>query len=217
MMEKVRSENSSTSVPTQEQLKHYIKHVKTGAIFQMRSYEKDDKKLYLRSRNSYQVFAQQHIKQGIVSGIWKEPNEHELRKHIEEENKYFEEYSYRLIKRVIYTQLLLEVDSDLMQDHADDKDMRKLLERCETRFDRLVKDHFTRLYHTDKDYLTNFMNGIDSVVSKMAKAGVHEFLIIDKMMDEYLADPAKYTPDVIEMVKIDGQFIEEEVEPQTVE
>lgn len=216
-MEKSKSVNSSTNTSIQEQLKHYIKHVETGAIFQMRSYEKDEKKLYLRAKNSYQVFTQQHIKQGIVNGVWREPNEHELRKHIEEENKYFEEYSYRLIKRVIYTQLLLELDSDLMQDHADDKDMRKLLERCETRFERLVKDHFARLYHTDKDYLTNFMNGIDNVVSKMAKVGVHEFLIIDRMMDDYLADPAKYTPDHIEMVKIDGHIVEKEVELQIAE
>lgn len=215
MMEKLKSENSSTSVPLSELKKQYIKHVQTGAIFQTRKHDKDDKKLYLRCKNSFSVFTIQQITQGIVNGVWVEPNEHELRKHIAEENKYFEEYSYRLIKRVIYTQLLLEVDSDLIQDHSDDKDMRKLLERCETRFERLIKEHFTRLYHTDKDYLTNFMNGIDSVVTKMAKVGVHEFLIIDKMMDEYLADPAKHTPEVIEMVKIDGHI--EEVEQQTAE
>lgn len=205
-MENRKSESSGTNVPIKDLLQMYIKHVPTGAIFQTLQDTKNEDKLFLRSKNSHKSFTHQQIQQGVVDGRWTTPNEHELRKHIREENDHMEKYTHRLVKRIIYTQLMMELDSELIEDHADDKNIRSLLERSEKHFERLVKENFNRLYNVDKEYLTNFMNGINNVVSNMAKIDVHQFLAVDKLLSDFIANPDEFTPETIELIKIDGDI-----------
>ncbi len=191
-------------VPLSELQQQYIKHVETGAIFHVLQDTKKERNVFLRSKNSYKGLDKIKLQQGIVDGKWSTPNEHELRKHIELENAYYQELTYRLLKRVMFTQLLLELDNELMKDYSDDKYMHGLLTRCEKQFERLVKEEYPKLYAINKEMMMNFLNCIDEVVGKMAKLQVHEFVIVNKLIDDFLADPEAHTPETIELDKIDA-------------
>lgn len=200
-----KSENSSTNKVSAEELaKQYIKNTATGALYHVLQDKKSINNLHLRSKNRYESCNKLKLEQGIVDGKWITPNVHEIKKHIEEENAYFEALTYRLVKRIMFTQLLLELDDELVKDYSDDKYVSGLLKRCEKEFLRLVLETYPKMYSIDKQMLISFMNNIDSFVGKIAKLQVHEFVIANKMIDDYLADPNTHTPEIIQLDKIDA-------------
>lgn len=194
--------NVSNTENLEELAKSYIKH-DNGAIFQVLPHEKDFTKVWLRYRNKYEKFEYKSIRQGLVDGRWREVNVHELRKHLEAEQEYFSELNEKLVKRVILTQVLMELDDDLKKDFVDDKYMRNVLDKSEKQFSRLVEGAYDRMYKIDKTMLQNFMNQIDSLTSKCAKVPLQEFYFLNEFIDLYLADPKKYHTDTVLLDKID--------------
>ena len=188
--------NVSNTRDYAEMAKSYIKH-SNGSLFQVLTSKDNPGKVRLRTRNKYEEFSETSIKQGIVDGRWTYPNEHEVKKHIEAEEKYLTELTHRLVKRVLMTQLLMELDDDLKKDYADDKYMRSILDRSEKAFFRLTEGAYGKMYNIDKTMLQNFMKHIDTFTSKCAKVPLHEFYHLNDMMEKYLANPEAYQAEKI--------------------
>lgn len=197
------SEGSNTEVPITELIKQYVKHP-NGAIFHVLTHPKKIGYVYLNAKNGYQEFPLADIRNGFVSGAWLHVNEHELRKHLKMEKLYQEQFTYRLVKRILLTQLLLELDDELKADFENDKYIHGLLERCEKQFERLVTEQYTKFYEIDKQMVQNFLKHIEDFVGKAAKLGVHEFYHVVQMMDLYLADPEKFQSELVYLEKIDA-------------
>ena len=215
-MESQKSESSDTKTLTKEVLESYTKHVKTGAIFQVLTDPNKEGKLLLRAKNSQKVFTHLQLQQGIVNGTWTKVNEHEVRQFIEKENKHMEELNNKLVKRVILSQLLLELDDELKEDYSDDKYIHGLLERCDKAFERLIREAYKRMYDIDKTFLINLLKNVDGAVDKISKVEVQNFIPLNNLLEDFSKNPEKYIPKAVEMTILDGDVSEKEVEFEVV-
>lgn len=198
------NDSSTEQLPLSKILEQYIKYP-NGAIFQVMAHPKKVGKVLLYSKNKYLEIDFLKVKNGLVKKEYFPINEHEYRKHVKEEELYQQEFSYRLVKRILYTQLLIELDDELKQDFSDDKYVLGLLERCEKQFERLVKEQFARFYNIDKQITNNFLKQIELFVSKVSKVRIDTFFDLNEMMDQYLADPNKFKLDVVYLDKVDAE------------
>lgn len=197
-----KTNDSNTETVAKPVTDQYIKNVSSGFIYHVLPVEKDKSSVYLRTKNSYTKFKFLDIKQGIVKGIWSDPNEHEIRDFQERDKLYFQEFTFKLIKRIMYTQLLLELDDDLKEDFSDDKYMQNILEKSEKQFIRVVKETYPRMYAIDKNTLNTFMRSMEEFISKISKVLPHEFLFMNVAIDRYLENPELFTPENVEIVKV---------------
>lgn len=198
---KIESKDLSTKV--QEQSKQqYIKNVASGIIYHVVADLKNNKNVLLRKGNTFTKLLFLEIKTGIVNGRWKEPNEHEIKAFVKADNEYFQALNYKLVQRILLTQILLELGDDLRQDFMDDKYIHGLLEKCEKQFTRLIKENNARMYAIDKEMLLTLFNSVERVAKKLALRAPHEFMFFEKAIDMCIENPEQFTPENIEFVKL---------------
>lgn len=199
---KSSTKESTNALSIEEQLKEYVKHP-NGAIFRVLAHQKKVGKVYLQSKNSYREFDFIAIKNGLVDGKWLPINQHELKKHLKSEELYREQLTKKLVKRILFTQLLMELDDSLKEDYENDNYVRGILERSEKLFDRLVTEQYAKFYSIDKQIVLNFLKHIETFVDKSVNLGVEDFYQVNEMLDLYLSNPEKYRSDVVMLEKID--------------
>ena len=180
---------------------NYVKN-RNGAIFQIIEDKKNHKKMYLRSRNKYISKYVRDIKQGLVTGEWLSVNIGELRSWIADDNAYIEKLTQKLLKRVILTQLLLELDDELLVDYENNPNFRNHLNKSNKAAERIASKQYDRLYGLDKTILQNLMNEVDELTEKMASLEISEFIHLNRLMDKYKANPDTYREKVVEFIKI---------------
>lgn len=195
-------EGNNISVDIQKQLNEYVKHP-NGAIFHVLQHGKKNGKVLLHSKNSYKEFDYMTIKNGLVNGSWLPINQHELKKHLKSEELYRELLTKKLVKRILFSQLLMELDDSLKEDFEDDKYVRGILERSEKQFERLVMEQYDKFYKIDKQMVLNFLKHIETFANKAINLGVEDFYQVNEMLDLYLSNPEKYHSDVVLLEKID--------------
>lgn len=183
-------------------LNGYIKH-KNGAIFQILEDGKSINHVFLRSKNRYTRKSKRELKQGVVDGRWFNINEHEWRKWVKQDNAYIELLTQKLLKRVIYAQLLIELDDELVNDFEDMPQFRKLLERTNKESERIAAKQYDRLYSVDKKILQNLMTEIDNFTSKVSKVDLQDLFFINKAFEEFFSDPKKYRSENVELTDIE--------------
>ena len=196
------TKESTNALSIEEQLREYVKHP-NGAIFRVLVHPRKLGKVYLQSKNNYKEFDYLAIKNGLVAGDWLAINQHELKKHLKSEELYREQLTRKLIKRVLFTQLLMELDDSLKEDYENDNYIRGILERSEKLFERLVTEQYAKFYSIDKQMVLNFLKHIETFISKAINLGVEDFYQVNDMLDLYLSNPEKYRSDVVMLEKID--------------
>lgn len=197
----INTKNSSTeNKPTTDK---YIKNVASGLIYHIVPDAKLKGVVSLRSKNIYTKYNLIDLKNAIVKGKFTEPNEHEVRKWIDKDRKYYEELTYRLIKRTMYTQLLIELDDELKIDFEDNKYIRGILEKSEKQFVRLIQETYLKMYNVDKNFLITFMGNIEKFITRLSGVMPHDFIFLNVALDKYFENPELFVPETIELTKID--------------
>jgi|GEM_PF-3280006 len=183
--------------------KLYVKNVQTGIVYHLLMHSKQPNTCFLRTGNHHEKFLLSTIQNGLVSGKWADPNEHEIKAFEKKDLAYFQELTYKLINRVLYAQLLLEIDDDLKKDFMDDNYMRGIIERSEKQCTRLITENMAKMYGANKEALFTFLNTIERVTKKLSTRLPHEFLFFEKAIDKCIENPEAFMPDNVEMVKLD--------------
>ena len=175
---------------------------KSGIIYQVILHDNKPGRVLLRNKNKYIETSLISIKQGIVNGTWIEINEHEQKAWVKQDDIYMQSLTRKLLKRVIISQLLLELDEDLMEDFKDDKRMNSVLSRSTKECERVCAEQYNKLYNIDKTFLQNFINQVDQFTSTCSTFEVHEFIFLNKMVEDYISNPEKFQPKKVEMTVI---------------
>ncbi len=195
------STNDSNIKPVVKRV--FIKNAETGYLYELLTHKKDPNFCFLRSGNSYQKFKTATINQGIVFGNWIDPNEHEIRSFIKKEDQYMLELRCKLVNRVLFAQLLLEIDDELKKDFHDDKYFRGILERSEKQCTRIINENMTKMYGANAEVLFTFLESIQRVGKKLSSRLPHEFMYFEKAIDMCIENPEAFTPDAVEIMKLD--------------
>jgi hypothetical protein len=176
---------------------------KNGAIFQVFADKKRHGKVYLRSRNKYISIDMLKLKQGLVNGEWLNVNVGELKTWISEDSAYILNLTQKLLKRVILTQLLIELDDELIEDYENEKTFRNHLLKTNKEAERIASKNYDRLYNVDKTILQNFMREIDELTAGISSFELTDYLHLNRMVADYKINPEKYQEKSIEFTKID--------------
>jgi hypothetical protein len=180
---------------------NYVKH-RNGAMFQIIDDNKRPGRLYLRSRNKYISKSLRDVRQGLVTGEWNSVNIGELKVWIQEDNAYIELLTEKLLKRVILTQLLLELDDELLIDYENNPNFKNHLNKSNKAAERIASKQYDRLYGVDKTILQNLMREIDELTSRMASLKMTDFVHLNKLLLKYKLNPEKYQEKTAEFDKI---------------
>jgi hypothetical protein len=193
----------NTETPIEMLMPQYCKNA-DGVIFHITKNEKNADFCFLRHKNNRQRYSMKVIDQGIVNKSWFYVNEHELRKHLKMEEDYFNVLSEKLLRRILMTQLLLELDDDLTKDYAGDKYMQNILLRSEKEFKRLLNDNYDKVFRMNQEVIQNMFKNIEGLVGKMAKLKLDDFYHVNQMFDLFIQDPEKFKADHVVMEKLDA-------------
>ncbi|TDD77154.1 hypothetical protein [Flavobacterium caseinilyticum] len=101
-------------------------------------------------------------------------------------------YKNNVLKSLIYNQLAVEANDNLIETVEHDPYLNNLLKKANKGLERKANKHLSQVYGADPQMLTNIFNAIDGFVSRMAKSLPHEFFYLNSIYDEYNADPTKY-------------------------
>lgn len=101
-------------------------------------------------------------------------------------------YKNNVLKSLIYNQLCVEANDNLLDTVEHDPYLNNLLKKANKGLERKANKHLSQVYGADPQMLTNIFNAIDGFVSRMAKSLPHEFFYLNSIFDEYNADPTKY-------------------------
>lgn len=182
-------------------LSQYIK-TRKGNIYQVLGNPKSPKTAILRSGRTQIKTTTLDIRQGLVDGRYQSINEHEWRKWVKEDNEYIDELTKKLLRRIILTQLLIELDDELIEDYQDDKYFRGLLERTNKASERIAVKQYNNLYKTNKQVLVNMMNYIDNLTKSCSKLDLEDYPYVVGLVDKYIANPNEYRKATVELVEI---------------
>lgn len=149
-----------------EILESYVRDHK-GQIHQMVPH-KVEGYIHLRRGNNYKGFVKKEVGQKVVDGSWRYPNEHELTKFIKQDNKIINHINQIILKRVILTNILLEVDDELIPHFEDDSRSRNLLQKSQAHLNRKNAQLFVRLFGENEEVLQNLMKAIDGFLNAMS-------------------------------------------------
>ena len=183
----------------------YVKNAETGYLYELLVHKKDPNYCFLRSGNRHEKFKITTINQGLVSGKWVDPNQHEIKTFEQKEEQYAFELRCRLVNRVLYCQILLEIDDELKKDFHQDAYLRGILDKSEKQLTRVINENMTRMYSANKDVLFTFLESIQRVGKKLSSRLPHEFMFFEKAIDMCIENPEAFMPDNVEMVKLDNE------------
>lgn len=201
-MNEPKLKQDHNELPMQQVLDGYVKH-KNGTIFQVIPHSTKKDSVLLRTKNIYVEKTFREVKQAIVDGYWSSINEHEWRAWAEKDNEYIIKLSHKLVKRILLSQLLIELDEELEDDFEGDKHFRNTLHKSTKQCERILKDQYNKLYETDKTFLTNFMNNIDDFVGTCSTFQIQDFIHLNKLMEKYAENPKAYQEETVGLVIID--------------
>lgn len=189
-------------LPIQKILDSYVKH-KNGTIFQVIPHATKVNMVLLRTKNQYVEKYFNEVKQAIIDGYWSPINVQEFREWAKKDNEYMLKLSHKLVKRILLSQLLIELDEDLERDFENDTYFKNTLSKSTKQCERIIKDQYNKLYEVDKTFLTNFMNNIDDFVGTCSTFDIQDFMHLNKLMEKYAENPKAYQEESVELVKID--------------
>lgn len=106
----------------------------------------------------------------------------------EEEFKHKE----RVLKCIIYQQLCLEANDDLIDTLDHDNYLKNLLLKTNKGLERKTKQSLQGVYGADPQMLTNVFNAIDTFVAALANKLPHEYFYMNTIIQEYDADPKRF-------------------------
>lgn len=195
----IKSEDSNTSKANNEV---FIKNVATGYVYQMVHHLKDKEACLLRTGNKFEKFKLIDIRNGLVSGKWTEPNVHEVRKFIKEDNIFFEALNLKMVNRVLFSEVLIEIDGQLEKDFLGDKYMVSILEKSQKQLARVMKDSFEKMYNADKTIFFNFLNTVERIGKKISKLKPHELIAMENAIDQCIENPERFIPERIMLTKV---------------
>lgn len=158
--------------------------------------------VYLRRGNNYKSYVRREIQQNIVNGKWKFPNEHELHRFILEDNKVIAEINRMILKRVLLTQILIEVDDWLKPHFEDDNRARNLLTKCQDHLDRKNTHLFNKVYKQDEQMAQNMLKSLDHFLTTIANKRPEDVYRISEMILEAEKDES-LLPESITMSKVE--------------
>jgi hypothetical protein len=187
---------------TTNELLQYIK-TKEGYIYHVLGHDSKPNEVMLRTGNSYIKKSFLSIKQGLADGKYSAINIHELNKWKKEDRIYLDMLNLKMFKRIVLSQLLMELDDELIEHYQDNKYFRSLLDRTNKETERLVSKQYNDLYNYDKEILHNLMNEVDNLTSKCAKVDIQDFPHLNIYLDKYLDDPKKHQSEKIQFTRID--------------
>jgi hypothetical protein len=137
-----------------------------------------------------------------VNGTWRYPNEFQLKRFIAEDNRILQDISQKILKRLLLTQMVIEVDDELLPHFEDDKVGRKHIEKSQNYFDIKNKQLFQRIYGEDEELVQNIMKAIDHFLESVSKKLPNDLYRAADLILKADQDPAIYG-DTIEMTKIE--------------
>jgi len=105
-----------------------------------------------------------------------------------------EEAQVRILKVLLYGQLLIEANDDLEETPFFKKTLKHTVNKATQEVEKQIKTQIERVYKADNEFCTNIFNQIDNAIGKIAEFGVDEMPMINKLLDEYKKDP-KYWKD----------------------
>ena len=202
-MKEPKLKQDPSKLPNPEVLETFVKN-KNGTIYQVIPHKTKKGIVLLRINNAYIEKPFVKVKQEIVDGKWSAINEHEYRDWIRKDHEYMVDLSERLVKRVMFSQLLLELDDSFEKDFQDNKHFKNVLERSKKQCERLITSQYDRLYDTDKTYVTNFMNSIDGFITTCSKLGIDDFIHLNETIADYVKNPEKYQAETVELTQLDA-------------
>ena len=192
-----------STLPNKETLDAFVKN-KAGVIFFVLNHKTKPGKVLLRLRNKYFEKGRLELQQEIVDGKWSMINEHEWRRWAEEDNEYMMELSQKLVKRILLSQILLELDDSLTEDFEDDKHFVNTLNKSKKQCERIANKQFDRIYFANKTFTTNFMNKIDQVATICSKLGVDGFMHTAQTLQHYIDHPEEYRDEDVVITELDN-------------
>lgn len=185
-----------------EILEGYVQN-KSGSIFQVLGDNNSKAYVHLRTGNKYYRKPLIEIRQGIADGTYKSINEHQWRKWVKEDNIKLERLSQRILKRTIYTQLLLELDDQLKEDHEGEKNFINHINKTQKVAERLANKMYDRIYEADKENLTNIEKQVDEITSTLSSASIYDLVHLNVLVKDYFKNPEKYQKKEVVFEKID--------------
>lgn len=175
-----------------------------GTIYQVLQHANKKGIALLRLKNKYIEMSFKDLRQRIVDGVYSDINEHEHRKWVKEDHEYMMNLSNKLAKRVFFSQLLLELDDSLEADFEDNKYFKNVIQKSKKQCERLIGEHYDKMYDTDKTYVTNFMNHLDEFATKCASLKVPDFVHLNKVLDKYKENPEPYQDKTVTIKRLDS-------------
>ena len=177
-----------------EILESYVRDDK-GVIYQLVPH-KIDGYLHLRRGNNYRGVVKKEIQQNIVKGDWRFPNEHELSKFLKEDNQVLHEITQLILKRVLLTQLLIEVDDELIPHFEDDNRARNLIQKSQGHLDRKNKLIFAKIFSEDEQIAQSMMKAIDHFLTTVSKKKPDQLYRIADLILRAEEDNSLYDPTI---------------------
>jgi len=202
-MQEPELKQDHNKLPIQKILDSYVKHTKEGTIFQVIPHKTKKGMCLLRAKNKYLEKKVTDVKQDIVNGYWSPINQQEFREWAKKDNEYMLNLSQKLVKRILMSQLLIELDEELQNDYEGDVYFNNVLKKSVKQCERVVKDQYDKLYNLDKTYLTNFMNNIDDFAGTCSQFKIQDFIHLNKLLEKYAENPEKYQEEFVEFNEIE--------------
>jgi hypothetical protein len=98
----------------------------------------------------------------------------------------------KVLKVVIYNQLCMEANDDLIGTLDHDNYLENLLKKANKGLQRKAQQNLSGVYGADPQMMTNIFNSIDTFVGLLANKLPHEFFYLNSIVEEYDTDPKKF-------------------------
>jgi hypothetical protein len=177
-------------------LDQYIKH-KNGLMFQIMQHYKIRGKCYLRRGNKYTLKDLTEIKQGIQSGTWNQPNEHEIKNFIKEDNKKTLLITQKIVNRTLHAQALLEIDDSLKEDLEDDNRMVAVLNRSNKEIERIADKMYDRIYDKDDTVSQNLLDVVSRIGKIIGGIDVIDMPFLENHLDRFLENIEEHRKETV--------------------
>jgi hypothetical protein len=122
------------------------------------------------------------------------------------ENLFTEEelaHKTRVLKCIIYQQLCLEANDDLIDTLDHDNYLKNTLKKANKELERKAKQSLTGIYAKDPEMLTNIFSVIDDFVALLANKLPHEYFYLKSIIEEYDDDPKKFIGRKVSLNRLD--------------
>lgn len=116
-----------------------------------------------------------------------------------------EEAQIKILKVLFLGQLLMEANDDLEKTPYYKQKLKNVVKRANDEIEKQIKIQLEKVFSQDNQMCINLFNHVDDFITKTSGLGLDELPLVNKMLDEYLADPEHWKDNLtIEFNKIEG-------------